>query len=225
MIGKNENKSLNELEERYAAYQKEQTDLHERLDQLSKQISEMNDERIRSAEDGETEKYRALADEVRKLEDEKFVAEKRLAKLQSTPPFSLDEIRAAWKKYHDKYSGDFSTKLDKFKKAKDDFLALYGEMLETQDESSKIRNKLISYMGASYKDKPADFLLPMIRIPFYYHQANGVSLHMGGLRCADADFLFFYHDYLLSHLNISEPYTTDPETSNRFMGILGAPRS
>lgn len=201
MFGNKENymTKVNDLKDRYERLQEERKELQTKRDQLREAISTIKANGIKCAEGGSTEEYRSLSAEAAALEDELFVAERRLDKLREVP-FTPAEIREAWDQYHDHFAGDIESKIKQFQKLKASLMDIYRSMIDTQEEAVTIREKLFGYLGIDYKEKPIESILPMKGIPFRtsWEGINGL-ISMGGTTEKDPDYIYYLADYCARH--------------------------
>lgn len=185
-----------ELDKRYEAVKAERIELEARQEKLKEKIGELESKRLACAESGRTDEYRALMDELRKTEDELFVADKRLEKLRRAP-IEKDEILDAWKQYDECFSEEISAQIRQYAKLKEELLAVYGEMLDAQEKALSVRKHLYEFLGADDRDQTINEMLPIRKtIPC---RTERDSNHAGlvllpGIRIQDPDFVFYASD-------------------------------
>lgn len=224
MLGiKNDHKGkVKALDERYTALQTEKTELQTKRDQLEKKIKAVKDKGVQHAENGEIDKYRALAEELRKYEDDLYVTNTRLDKLK-TISFSIDEISEAWKEYHEKYAEEIRAEVKKFSEMKAELMKQYEHMIDVQEEAVTIRDRFKGYMGSSYDKALFDKKMQISGIP-YRTAIDGVigllSLAGGGTTARDPDLIYFLSYYCLTH-NINGLQLQSDANRIRYEAVVG----
>lgn len=221
MMGNKGDQKMSDLDKRYEAIRAERDKLEPKRKELKERIEAIKAERIACAENGETEKYRSLSNELHQVEDDLFVTERRLAKLQAAP-FSVEEILAAWSQYNERYADEIEAKMKQFAKVKADLLDAYIAMLDTQEKALSVRKHLFDYMGSEDQQKGINTMLPIKKsIPCRDTMNSGRIglISMTGLRIGDPDFVYFASAHAIKH-NIDCLQMYKDEALSRAVSII-----
>ena len=201
---------------------KEIADLKTKAEALPEKIASANDKASAAVNANDLGAFEAATVEREELRREEDFVQKRLNVLNAAPTVDADRVVAAWNDYRSKYDPQMEKGIAEFAKAKQKMLDAYSAMVKLQTESSEIRKRLGSYVGAGAVSLTSRF--PAKMIPLRSAAIKNVGfLSMGGTTLKDPDAVYYLSDYIINENETKAGYFVHNDRQLvKLNGIIGA---